>query len=49
MARIGSVSGRVEIESKDPLRNIYSPDDIAQHNIKYFSVGRANKTAKLEN
>ncbi len=24
-AQIGSVSGRVELESKDPLRNIYSP------------------------
>src|SRR6476660_3443140 len=25
MAQIGSVSGRIELESKDPLRNIYSP------------------------
>jgi Ca-activated chloride channel family protein len=25
MAQIGSVSGRVELESKEPLRNIYSP------------------------
>src|SRR5256714_6861030 len=25
MAEIGSVSGRIELESKDPLRNIYSP------------------------
>src|SRR6266404_3158656 len=25
LAQIGSVSGRIELESKDPLRNIYSP------------------------
>ncbi len=25
LAEIGSVSGRIELESKDPLRNIYSP------------------------
>src|SRR5712691_2660522 len=25
MAQIGSVSGRIDLESKDPLRNIYSP------------------------
>lgn len=25
MAQIGTVSGRIELESKDPLRNIYSP------------------------
>jgi Ca-activated chloride channel family protein len=29
MVEIGSVSGRVEVESKDPLRNVYSPT----HNI----------------
>jgi Ca-activated chloride channel family protein len=25
LTQIGSVAGRVEVESKDPLRNVYSP------------------------
>jgi Ca-activated chloride channel family protein len=39
MAQIGSVSGRVELESKDPLRNIYSPTHAIE--IKRNGSGRA--------
>ena len=40
MVEIGSVSGRVEVESKDPLRNVYSPT----HNI---DVKRASDRRSL--
>ena len=39
MAQIGSVSGRVELESKDPLRNIYSPTHAIE--VKQNGTGRA--------
>ncbi len=42
MAQIGSVSGRVEIESKDPLRNIYSPTHAIE--VKRNGTGRAAVT-----
>lgn len=38
-AQIGSVSGRVELESKDPLRNIYSPTHAIE--VKRNGTGRA--------
>ena len=40
MVEIGSVSGRVEVESREPLRNVYSPT----HNI---DVKRANDRRSL--
>lgn len=40
MVEIGSVSGRVEVESKEPLRNVYSPT----HNV---DVKRANDRRSL--
>ncbi|HEX3281405.1 MAG TPA: VIT and VWA domain-containing protein [Pyrinomonadaceae bacterium] len=39
MAQIGSVSGRIELESKDPLRNIYSPTHAIE--VKRNGTGRA--------
>lgn len=39
MAQIGTVSGRVELESKDPLRNIYSPTHAIE--VKRNGTGRA--------
>lgn len=41
LATIGNVSGRVEIESKEPIRNIYSPThqlDLAHHGAKNARV-----------
>jgi len=40
MAEIGSVSGRIELESKDPLRNIYSPSHAVEvkHNGERRSI-----------
>lgn len=42
MAQIGSVSGRIELESKDPLRNIYSPTHAIE--VKRNGTGRAMVT-----
>src|SRR5882762_6953397 len=42
MAQIGSVSGRVELESKDPLRNVYSPTHAIE--VKRNGTGRAAVT-----
>ena len=42
MAQIGSVSGRVELESKEPLRNIYSPTHAIE--VKRNGTGRAAVT-----
>jgi Ca-activated chloride channel family protein len=42
IAQIGSVSGRVELESKDPLRNIYSPTHAIE--VKRNGTGRAAVT-----
>src|SRR5712664_385165 len=42
MAQIGSVSGRVELESKDPLRNIHSPTHAIE--VKRNGTGRASVT-----
>ena len=42
MAQIGSVSGRIELESKDPLRNIYSPTHAIE--VKRNGTGRAAVT-----
>lgn len=39
VAQIGSVAGRVELESKDPLRNIYSPTHAIE--VKRNGTGRA--------
>ncbi|MEP6741703.1 MAG: VIT and VWA domain-containing protein [bacterium] len=41
-AQIGSVSGRIELESKDPLRNIYSPTHAIE--VKRNGTGRAAVT-----
>ncbi len=41
-AQIGSVSGRIELESKDPLRNIYSPTHAIE--VKRNGAGRAAVT-----
>lgn len=42
MAQIGSVAGRIELESKDPLRNIYSPTHAIE--VKRNGTGRAMVT-----
>jgi len=43
-AAIGSVSGRIEIDSKDPLRNIYSPT----HEIDVKRNGERRSTVSFE-
>jgi Ca-activated chloride channel family protein len=45
MAQIGSVSGRIELESKDPLRNIYSPT----HAIEVKRNGTGHALVTFEN
>jgi Ca-activated chloride channel family protein len=44
MTQIGSVSGRVEVESKDPLRNLYSPS----HSIDVKRTGERRATVSFE-
>ncbi len=44
-AQIGSVSGRIELESKDPLRNIYSPT----HAIEVKRNGTLRAAVTFEN
>jgi Ca-activated chloride channel family protein len=44
MAPIGSVSGRVEVESKDPLRNLYSPS----HSIDVKRTGEHRASVSFE-
>ena len=44
MTQIGSVSGRVEVESKDPLRNLYSPS----HSIDVKRTGEHRATVSFE-
>ena len=44
MVSIGSVSGRVEIESKDPVRNVYSPS----HDIALAHHGARNASVNFE-
>ena len=39
LTQVGSVSGRIELESKDPLRNIYSPSHAIE--VKHQSERRA--------
>lgn len=49
MVDIGSVSGRVEVESKDPLRNIYSPThsvDVKRTNDRRSVVSFETASAK---
>jgi len=48
-AQIGSVSGRVELESKEPLRNIYSPShevDIKRHGDRRSVITFENAAGK---
>src|SRR5687767_15791680 len=48
-AQIGSVSGRVELESKEPLRNIYSPShevDITRHGDRRSVITFENAAGK---
>ena len=44
VAEIGNVSGRIEIESKDPLRNIYSPT----HEIEIKRNGERRSSVSFE-
>ena len=44
VAEIGNVSGRIEIESKDPLRNIYSPT----HEIEIQRNGERRSSVSFE-
>ncbi|HSE25820.1 MAG TPA: VIT and VWA domain-containing protein [Pyrinomonadaceae bacterium] len=44
MTQIGSVSGRVEVESKDPLRNLYSPS----HSIDVKRTGEHRASVSFE-
>jgi Ca-activated chloride channel family protein len=49
MQSIGKVSGRVEIEGKDPLRNIYSPShqiDLAHHGAKAAHISFESEAGK---
>src|SRR5687767_751994 len=48
-AQIGSVSGRIELESKEPLRNIYSPShevDITRHGDRRSVITFENAAGK---
>ncbi len=55
LAQIGTVSGRVDIEGKDPIRNVYSPThqiDLAHHGsrsarISFESPGNAQQDFEL--
>jgi len=49
IAQIGSVSGRVQLESKDPLRNIYSPShaiDVKHFDGRHASVSFESESGK---
>ena len=49
LTQIGSVAGRVEVESKDPLRNVYSPThaiDVKRSNDRRSLVSFENESGK---
>ncbi|HEY2964073.1 MAG TPA: VIT domain-containing protein [Pyrinomonadaceae bacterium] len=49
LTEIGSVAGRIELESKDPLRNVYSPThsiDVKRSNDRYSLVSFESESGK---
>jgi Ca-activated chloride channel family protein len=49
MQAIGQVAGRVEIEGKDPIRNVYSPShqiDLAHHGAKAARISFESETGR---